>query len=54
MWQYKRTLYFLSIGLQIPQSVHSNTGSLAEHSGGPVADDVGVQEQGDGDAVPLH
>ena len=38
----------------MPQSLHSNTGSLAEHSGGPVEDDVGVQEQGDGDAVPLH
>ena len=37
----------VSAGLQASQCLHSDTGPTAEHSGGLLEADVGVQEQSD-------
>ena len=42
---------FVVAGLQVSKSLHSHTGSHAEHHRRSVEDGVGVQEQGDGVAV---
>ena len=47
---HKITTFVVS-GLQVSQSLHSHTGSHAEHHRRFVEDGVGVQEQGDGAAV---
>ena len=44
---------FVVSGLQVSKSLHSHTGSHAEHHRRSMEDGVGVQEQGDGAAVCL-
>ena len=52
LYTHKITIFVVA-GLQVFKSLHSHTGSHAEHSRRSVEDGVGVQEQGDGAAVCL-